>query len=72
MEHRTDELLKLASELQQCLHTADKLKASFAAIKIMEAHESILDLADDGLNESSAIVGTSKPTLCELDTESQL
>lgn len=46
MDDRTEKLSKLAGRLQDCLREADELDASVAAIKILEAHEAILDLED--------------------------
>ena len=46
MDVRTEKLLKLAGKLQDCLREADELHAQVAAIKILEAHEAILDLED--------------------------
>lgn len=69
MEHRTEKLLKLANELKHCLCAADSLGASIAAIKILEAHESLLDLADDNLKEKSVSAGIARSMQHQFDTE---
>ncbi len=69
MERRSEKLLKLASDLQNCLRDADMLDASLAAIKILEAHEAIQNLADEELNTCSTVVEMVYPQSSKLDTK---
>ena len=67
MKNRTDQLLTLANSLQNNLYLADKLNASFAAIKILEAHEAILELVDETANMDLATQKTLNQQMSPVD-----
>jgi hypothetical protein len=46
LDNNTARILQLAGDLEQCLHVADSIGADLAAIKILEALELVLALAD--------------------------
>lgn len=69
MECRSEKLLKLASALQDCLRDADLLDAPLAAIKILEAHDAILDIADENLTTNAAMIEMAKPAVYAINMD---
>ena len=70
MERQTDKLLSLANDLESCLREAETLDASFAAIKIVEAQEAILALADNGPDIELTLVGNVRSAMPEFEGQS--
>lgn len=53
MDNNTKRILQLAGDLEQCLHVADSIGENLAAIKILEAHDLVMALADRGVQKAS-------------------
>lgn len=69
LANRSEKLLKIASDLQACLQEADRLNASLAAIKILEAHDAVLNLADEDMESRPVVVRIDIPRSSVVDSK---